>query len=271
VDTAKSGCADKLRRIGVGTTGCPALPPPNRAGGSPAHGSPVGGSPLRGLTNQTGDVVREHPKYGERLESFSSITEVVSVRFRRKTQLIRLMAVEFSGGLDQAATCYRCVFRVTNCSSPTFLPPFAPRQLRRFIATMEALTPVRLSPAYRSPCLTYSTFLTIPPPTTLCTPAVALYPLHCSQRDRSPISRPFVFPIDSGHRQNGSRLRHYLAGSPNTPGRIGFVILRTGRSPPVALHPASQRRSYSRLQACSVNLKRTCTSLIGYAHRRRGF
>ena len=55
--------------------------------------------------------------------------------------------------------------------------------------------------------------------------------------------------IDSGHRQNGSRLRHSLAGSPKPPGRNGFVILRTGRSPPAALHPASRRRSYSRLQA----------------------
>jgi len=40
-----------------------------------------------------------------------------------------------------------------------------------------------------------------------------------------------------------------MAGSPETLGQIRFVILRTGRSPPVALHPASRRRSYSRLQA----------------------
>ena len=33
------------------------------------------------------------------------------------------------------------------------------------------------------------------------------------------------------------------------PGRIEFVILRTDRSPPVAPHPASRRRSYIRLQA----------------------
>jgi hypothetical protein len=34
-----------------------------------------------------------------------------------------------------------------------------------------------------------------------------------------------------------------------TPGRIEFVILRTSRSPPVALHLASRRRSYVRLQS----------------------
>jgi hypothetical protein len=33
------------------------------------------------------------------------------------------------------------------------------------------------------------------------------------------------------------------------PGRIEFVILRTGRSPPAALHLASRRRSCTWLQA----------------------
>ena len=50
-------------------------------------------------------------------------------------------------------------------------------------------------------------------------------------------------------RTRRSRLRHWLAGSPHTPGRIEFVILRTDRSPPAAPHPASRRRSCSRLQA----------------------
>jgi hypothetical protein len=45
------------------------------------------------------------------------------------------------------------------------------------------------------------------------------------------------------------RLRHRYAGSPITPGRIEFVNLRTGRSPPAALHLTSRRRSCSRLQA----------------------
>jgi hypothetical protein len=43
-----------------------------------------------------------------------------------------------------------------------------------------------------------------------------------------------------------SPLASWLA---TTPGRIEFVILRTSRSPPVALHPASRRRSYVRLQS----------------------
>jgi len=50
-------------------------------------------------------------------------------------------------------------------------------------------------------------------------------------------------------RRIGSRLHHYLAGSPALAGRIEFVILRMDRSPPAAPHPASRRRSCSRLQA----------------------
>ena len=99
---------------------------------------------------------------------------------------------------------------------------------------MEALTPARLSPPSRSPCFTYPAVLTIPPPTTPAAP-VAAFTRYPSARQVSP--------------SLGSRLRHSLAGSPDGTGRIGFVILRTGRSPPVAPHPASRRRSYSRLQA----------------------
>ena len=40
-----------------------------------------------------------------------------------------------------------------------------------------------------------------------------------------------------------------MAGSSLAPGRIEFVILRTGCSPPAALHHASLRRSGIRLQA----------------------
>ena len=47
-----------------------------------------------------------------------------------------------------------------------------------------------------------------------------------------------------------------------TIGRIEFALLRTGRSPPVALHPLSQGRSYHQLQSSNQTLTRTSTSLI---------
>ena len=45
------------------------------------------------------------------------------------------------------------------------------------------------------------------------------------------------------------RLHPRYAGSSGIPGRIEFLIVRTGRSPPAAPHPASWRRSCIRLQA----------------------
>ncbi len=64
-----------------------------------------------------------------------------------------------------------------------------------------------------------------------------------------PCRRFRTLPLSSTAFRFRFRLRHCYAGSPITPGRIEFVILRTGRSPPAALHPASRRRSCSWLQA----------------------
>ena len=58
-----------------------------------------------------------------------------------------------------------------------------------------------------------------------------------------------TLPFSSTAFRFRSRLRHWLAGSPIAPGRIEFLNVRTGRSPPAALHLASRRRSCSRLQA----------------------
>ena len=72
----------------------------------------------------------------------------------------------------------------------------------------------------------------IPSPTTRCAPGTA-FPRYPSARRASHIYR--------------SGLRLSLGGSPVTPGRIEFVILRTDRSPPAAPHLASWRRSCIRV------------------------
>lgn len=64
-----------------------------------------------------------------------------------------------------------------------------------------------------------------------------------------PCRRFITLPLSSTGLRLRSRLRHWLAGSPHAPGRIEFVILRTGLSPPAALHHALLRRSCIRLQA----------------------
>ncbi len=61
--------------------------------------------------------------------------------------------------------------------------------------------------------------------------------------------RFITLPFSSTAFLCGSRLRPWLAGSSIAPGRIEFVILRTGRSPPAALHHTSLCRSCIRLQA----------------------
>jgi hypothetical protein len=130
--------------------------------------------------------------------------------------------------------------------SSTFLRPFAPSPLRDFLATMDALTPV--GPALRSSnsnmntvsvrrqvSLIHVSDLPIPPSPTTPQALDADFSRYPSSRRVS--------------RWRGSRLHHSLAGSPTLTGRIEFLIVRMDRSPPVAPHPVSRRRSYSWLQA----------------------
>ena len=126
--------------------------------------------------------------------------------------------------------------------SSTSLPPLAPSPLRDFTATMEALTPVRpaLRPLHEHRLLGEQVSLIhasgppiIPPPTTLGLPPSLSHPTP--QRVGLPTRVGPGFATESQARQLS--------------GRIAFVILRTDRSPPAAPHPASRRRSGSRLQA----------------------
>ena len=50
--------------------------------------------------------------------------------------------------------------------------------------------------------------------------------------------------------------------------RIEFVILRTGCSPPVALHDVSRQRSYDRLQSSDSTSTRTFTSQVQSTYKR---
>ena len=144
----------------------------------------------------------------------------------------------------------------------TSLPPLAPSPLRDFIATMEALTPVRpaLRPLHEHRLCGEQVSLIhasgppiIPSPTTLGLPPSLSHPTP--QRVGLPTRVGPGFATESQARQLS--------------GRIAFVILRTDRSPPAAPHPAS------RTDAVAVGyrperayLKRTSTSLTKCAFRR---
>jgi hypothetical protein len=138
--------------------------------------------------------------------------------------------------LSPRGHCRRFVLLGHGLLASTFLPPFpepgfaarASHGSRR-ISTMRALTPGGLAHGRQVSPLTPLCLPGIPSPTTWRVPNVAF----------SVTSAP-----RSGHRPSASPYGRRLA---NTPCRNRFVILRATHSPPVALHPASRRRSYLRL------------------------
>src|SRR5208283_4852503 len=116
-----------------------------------------------------------------------------------------------------------------------FLPPF-PRAVllpprltaRGGIGIMKALTPAALALRRRVSPLTPPCLPAVPSPTT----RTVRWPLSQSpQRHRSFQASPLSSRLATASR------------------RIGFVLLRTGGSPPAAPHPASRRRSCLRLHS----------------------
>ena len=163
---------------------------------------------------------------------------------------------------------------ILRSSSSTFLRPFAPdplQALRRSYGRSDSC-PRRLGSAgiiVRRPpprllrgqvSLIHAPDLpTIPSPTT-CVRSVSPRYVTCRRIEPRPL------PYGSSPYGN-SGLRHSLAGSPRHTGRLEFLSVRTGRSPPAAPHPVSPRRSCW-LITSYVNSERTSTSRIVCALRR---
>jgi hypothetical protein len=139
-------------------------------------------------------------------------------------------------------------------ASSTFLRPLAPPALLGFPATMDALTPLPPGLGGRRPIgpssaaqvslLNVQNRPTVPSPTTPCRlRSLACFRSRayrtCHGQSRQHIPAP-VGRIVTWASPLASRLA-------TTRGRIEFVILRPSRSPPVASHPVSRRRSYLRL------------------------
>jgi hypothetical protein len=129
---------------------------------------------------------------------------------------------------------------LSGCHVSTFLRPFAPSPLRDFIATMSALTPARSAGCLNSDA--YFEQVSLIHACGLPDHSVSNHPAHRGRRFNT-------LPLSATAFRLRSRLRCSLASSPMSPGRIEFVVLRTGRSPPAAPHHASLRRSCCRLQA----------------------
>jgi hypothetical protein len=99
-------------------------------------------------------------------------------------------------------------------------------------------------------------------PTTCCRPRSLVWFLSETYRAVRPSDRPHPFGTTASW---ASPLASRLA---TTTGRIEFVILRTNRSPPVALHPSLRRRSYVQLQCSNRTSTGTGTPQIQHAYKR---
>jgi hypothetical protein len=185
--------------------------PPNRTGGSLASGSPVEKSPHRGLTRRRKGVLqRKQPLRGKEAtghrRSFrrqsACTTALLGAPFERRPHAVRPHLRRGprptrATRLGRGSRCRhwgrvrdRCRVR----HAFLFLRPFAPRPLRRFLATTSALTPARRlfggQPACtpscprRSPCVLGCPVLTLPSPTTPRAPSPLSY--ATPQRRRFP-------------------------------------------------------------------------------------
>ena len=194
-------------------------------------------SPRRGLTGRhTGCGLENSPRAAKTaLASFTLCWRAVNMRLVKTGGWTLPRRQGRAGWLSPAGHIGRLVVPRSVHRASTFLRPLAPRALPRFNATMGALTPDRLSAAGQVSLI-----------------HVHGLPDHSVSNHLARSRHRFnTLPLSvTGFLPPGrSRLRPSGAGSPDAPGRIEFVILRTGRSPPVASHPASRRRGYSRLQA----------------------
>ena len=149
----------------------------------------------------------------------------------------------------------------------TFLRPFAPRALPRFIARTDALTPGRpalrilIGDHERRTCLRSGLLASCIKPSDRSASNHLLSPPGLGLVSSRSLPRGLVDRIPFGDHSVtwASPLPSRLA---TTTGRIEFVILRTSRSPPVALHPLSRGRSYFRLRSSNPTSTRTFTLLI---------
>jgi hypothetical protein len=188
----------------------------------------------------------------------------------------RKLDLGFSGLLSRERHCRWFGFLRWGHFASTFLHSFAPPALPGFLTTTSTLTREQRALRFAVnmntrrtcsglPALRDRTFRPLESPSTAGRPGLGLF---CSRADRLGLVYPvcraraasWVSPLASRLTTTTSR------DQPSVGAR--FVILQTGRLPPVALHPLSQGRSYFRLQSSNQTPTGTSTPLIQSAHRR---
>jgi len=214
--------------------------PPNRTGGFPAYGSPVGGFFIETVSRVPGRVKREQPGIREEgiwpMQPFAAFDAVTSADSMRSVHTEASTHIQLAlAGISApclafaalaALLCPGIDFTLHLPAQPSLgrvlLPP-PPALLADRNGTMRALTPRRLAHTGKASLLTLLRRPAIPPPTTSWSRPSPSRPRRC---DRSGVAT-----------QASSKNRRLAA--PRR--RNGFVILRAGRSPPAAPHPASRQ------------------------------
>jgi hypothetical protein len=244
-----TGSRDRV--IGVGRAAPPLPLPPNRTGGSPASGFPVGGAlwgpkhAVPGLDERVESqrvevgvwpslMIRQTKPYA----SFHPLLEGLQhARAPHRWFDPRPTGADLSALRSLHGHWRRWAFLGCVAHAVTSLRPFAPRPLRRFPATMTALTP---GPRGSSAPLSMNTARSRPrSPCFTCTAVdPVLSPPTCWRRPlaftRYPSAADASRPVDRGLGFVGpSRTRHS-----SKPSRVR--CLRTGISPPIASDPTSR-------------------------------
>jgi hypothetical protein len=166
---------------------------------------------------------------------------------------LRPRVADLSGGFSPRGHFHRSVVRRHERHVSTSLHPFAPPALPGFFATMGALTPGRaalrlegvvagfeLRPGLPVFCHRTVRSFRLQPPTVVPSRLWGFF--ASGLPDHAAVAVLFRTRASFGLRQS-------LAGSPRRSAESSSLALRTNRSPPVALHPASRRRSYLRLRS----------------------
>jgi hypothetical protein len=208
--------------------------PPNRTCGSPASGSPVGGSPRKGRMRVQG-VQREHSMHllNEHLHQHPCGPE-------------RRVNRGLASSLSPIRHSHWCCRHRSALHVSTFLRSLRSTpvtELHRYYGRSDSCL-LRLFGTWSMNSGSFSKQVSLIHASGLPDHSVSKHLTHPRGRFCTLPLSATGFPVPLG---SGLRLSH--AGSSTAPGRIEFVILRTGRSPPAALHPASRRRSCSWLQA----------------------
>ena len=147
---------------------------------------------------------------------------------------------DISALLSRCRHSRRCGFHLSVHNASIFLRPFARQALPCVNTRMDALTSTRRLFVSKIGGYRLAGLIRVDLPASCVWPFEHSVPKH--------LTAPAVALTHNPSARQAFRASPVTSRLARRPGRNGFVILRTARSHPVALHPLSQGRSYFQLQ-----------------------